>query len=104
MGNCARPDLVAIAIELFVLYRCFQIICLIWRGKGQKGMVDCLKCKYYFVTWQKNLPHGCKAMKFKSMQIPSALVRKTSGQECMLFKRKIVRPSKSPDQPPKKTI
>lgn len=64
-------------------------------------MIDCLRCKFYYVTWQKRMPHGCRAMKFKSMQIPSVLVRKTSGQECMLFQRK--KPA-APSVPPKKLI
>lgn len=55
--------------------------------------MDCYKCKYYYVTWNKNFPHGCKAMNFKSRKIPSIVVRDSSlGIDCILFeaKRKIV--------------
>ena len=51
-------------------------------------MIDCYKCKYYYVTWDKHFPHGCKAMKFKSKQFPSTVVFVSSNKECLLFKKK----------------
>jgi hypothetical protein len=50
-------------------------------------MIDCHQCKHYYVTWDKNFPHGCKAMGFKSKQLPSIDVRVTSSQECLLVKK-----------------
>jgi hypothetical protein len=50
-------------------------------------MIDCHKCKHYYVTWDKNFPHGCKAMGFKSKQLPSIDVRATSHEECLLVKK-----------------
>jgi len=37
---------------------------------GNEKMIDCHKCEHYYVTWDKHFPHGCKAMKFKSKQLP----------------------------------
>ena len=55
----------------------------------QKVLIDCHKCEYYFVTWDKNFPHGCRGMDFKSRQIPGIVVRKSnSGRDCLLFKVK----------------
>ena len=51
-------------------------------------MIDCHKCKHYYVTWDKNFPHGCKAMIFKSKQLPSIDVRVSSLRECLLFIKK----------------
>ncbi|MBW2407653.1 MAG: uracil-DNA glycosylase [Deltaproteobacteria bacterium] len=51
-------------------------------------MIDCHKCKHYYVTWDKNFPHGCKAMGFKSKQIPSIQVRVISQRECLLVSKK----------------
>lgn len=51
-------------------------------------MIDCHKCKHYYVTWDKNFPHGCKAIKFKSKQLPSIQVRVSSQFECLLFSKK----------------
>ena len=51
-------------------------------------MIDCHKCKYYYVTWEKQFPHGCRAMNFKSLQFPSALVKSSSGIACMRYRPK----------------
>jgi len=45
--------------------------------------IICQKCTYYYVTWQTNQPHGCKAYGFKSKQIPSIVVRQSSGTACI---------------------
>jgi hypothetical protein len=54
-------------------------------------MIDCHKCEHYYVTWDKNFPHGCKAMKFKSKRLPSIEVRVSSHRECLLYKEKKTR-------------
>jgi len=51
--------------------------------------VNCRRCKHYFVTWEKNQPHGCRAYGFKSPQIPSMVVLQSSGESCNLFIEKI---------------
>jgi len=50
--------------------------------------INCRKCEYYFVTWEKHRPHGCKAYGFKSPQIPSLVVFQSSGDDCHQFKQK----------------
>jgi len=47
--------------------------------------IICQKCKHYYVTWEKNKPHGCKAYGFKSRQIPSLVVKQSSGMPCSFF-------------------
>ena len=54
-------------------------------------MIDCHKCKYYYVTWDKNFPHGCRALEFKSKGLPAAAVLATSRQECLMYKKKTLR-------------
>lgn len=52
-------------------------------------MIDCHKCKHYYVTWEKDFPHGCKAMGFKSRQLPNIVVcTSTPGMECLSFRIK----------------
>jgi len=51
--------------------------------------IICQKCKYYFVTWQQNRPHGCKAYGFKSQLIPSLVVIQSSRSACSLYQPKI---------------
>ena len=50
-------------------------------------IIDCHKCKHYYVTWDKDFPHGCRAMRFKSRQLPCIVVRNSSPEieSCLLF-------------------
>ncbi len=54
----------------------------------KRSRIDCYKCKYYYVTWEKNFPHGCKAMGFKSKQFPAISVYVSSNQDCLLYRNK----------------
>jgi len=51
-------------------------------------MIHCNRCQHYYVTWDKDFPHGCRAMKFKSHQLPSAVVYESSGKACLAFSEK----------------
>ena len=53
-----------------------------------KREIKCTACKYYHITWDQNLPYGCKIHGFKSKQIPSILVKQTSGEDCLAFENK----------------
>jgi hypothetical protein len=50
----------------------------------QRG-IDCHGCLHYYVTWDRQFPHGCRAMEFKGRQVPAATVRGTSGMVCLLY-------------------
>jgi len=50
--------------------------------------IICQQCIYYYVTWQPNQPHGCKAYGFRSKQLPAIVVKKSSGMECKLYHNK----------------
>ncbi len=50
--------------------------------------VDCLRCRHFFVTWDKYFPRGCRAMGFKGKEIPSLFVSRTSGMACRAFEEK----------------
>ena len=47
--------------------------------------VDCNKCQYYYITWDPRFPKGCKAFGFKTNQLPSITVYRSSNQPCMRF-------------------
>ena len=53
-----------------------------------KRRIICQRCKYYYVTWEKNKPHGCRAYGFKSQQIPSVVVKQSSGSDCNFYEDK----------------
>jgi len=50
--------------------------------------IICQKCIHYFVTWEPSQPHGCRAYGFKSKQIPSVVVKESSGMKCNFYKLK----------------
>jgi len=50
--------------------------------------VNCLNCRFYYITWDNKFPYGCKAIKFKSKGLPSAYVFQESGIPCQLFREK----------------
>lgn len=47
--------------------------------------INCFQCQYFYVTWDKNFPRGCKAFGFKGQRIPSDVVREASGKPCSAF-------------------
>lgn len=50
--------------------------------------IVCQRCKYYYVTWEKHKPHGCKAYGFKSQAVPSLVVKQSSGTACSFYQIK----------------
>lgn len=48
----------------------------------------CLKCRHFYVTWDEFFPRGCKALSFKSREVPSKVVFDSSGIECQKFEPK----------------
>ncbi|MEK3978817.1 uracil-DNA glycosylase [Psychrobacillus sp. FSL K6-2836] len=52
--------------------------------------VNCFKCRYFFTTWDARNPRGCKAYGFKTKELPSVVVQRSSGMECLKFEPKQV--------------
>lgn len=50
--------------------------------------VNCFQCCHFYVTWDPKHPRGCKAYGFKTRELPSAVVMRSSGMECMKFEPK----------------
>ncbi|MCL4492968.1 MAG: uracil-DNA glycosylase [Nitrospirae bacterium] len=61
---------------------------------GKKKM-DCFKCSHFYVTWDRSFPYGCRAIGFKTRNMPSDDVYKASGRNCLGFKLKSGPPLKS---------
>ncbi len=57
--------------------------------KEPNDRINCRECQHFFVTWQSSAPYGCRAHGFKSLQLPSIVVFSTSGQHCLLFRRRV---------------
>lgn len=50
--------------------------------------INCFRCEYFFTTWNPQFPRGCRAYGFKTREMPSILVKKTTGTECLQYKPK----------------
>lgn len=55
--------------------------------------IDCMKCRHFYVTWDRRFPKGCKAFGFKTQNLPSLTVFTSSGKPCMNFEVKDRPPS-----------
>ena len=55
---------------------------------GAPEKIYCLRCIYYYVTWDLRMPHGCRAMGMKTKEMPSVVVRKVSGKPCLHYTQK----------------
>ncbi|MDC0254698.1 hypothetical protein OAK75_07350 [Bacteriovoracales bacterium] len=51
--------------------------------------VKCLRCKYYYNTWNPQKPRGCRVFGFEASTIPSYVVRKETGKNCEAYKEKV---------------
>lgn len=49
---------------------------------------NCFKCKHFYITWEHNRGYACRAMGFKSRQVPWRVVVKESGMPCLMFSPK----------------
>jgi hypothetical protein len=65
----------------------FRAVSVSKRQDRQRG-IDCHRCIHYYVTWDRQFPHGCRAMEFKGRRLPAATVRGTSGVACLLYEEK----------------
>lgn len=54
-------------------------------GDSMKENVNCLKCKYYLVTWDARFPRGCKLFGFRGAMMPSITVYRSTGEQCQNF-------------------
>ncbi len=52
---------------------------------------NCAKCENYYITWDQKFPYGCRAMGFKSKEMPSTAVLNNSGMDCLQFKAKKIK-------------
>lgn len=54
----------------------------------ESPIIDCNRCKHYFITWDSTRPRGCRYFGFKSKNLPSLEVYRNSGQPCQAFEAK----------------
>lgn len=55
----------------------------------ENKLTSCIGCKFYYVTWDKRAPKGCKYFGFKSVKMPCQVVKESSGEYCTLYEKKV---------------
>lgn len=61
------------------------------KGVNEKSNQNlCRQCRFFYITWDRKFPNGCKALGFKSLQLPSIQVYKSSGMPCQYFVKKSI--------------
>jgi hypothetical protein len=58
----------------------------------KKEKVGCFQCKHFFITWDPKFPRGCRALGFKSKEMPYRMVYEASGMDCLKFEKKGLQP------------
>lgn len=58
----------------------------------QHDSIRCQACRHFFITWDRNFPNGCRAMNFKSQNMPSVVTYQSSGMPCQRFAPKEQKP------------
>ena len=57
-------------------------------SESKTERVNCFICKHFYITWEKDFPRGCKALGFKSAEMPFNVVSQASGKRCLYFEQK----------------
>jgi hypothetical protein len=64
-------------------------------GAQAKAQIpNCRLCSNFFITYEPYRPNGCKAYGFKSAQLPTAVVLRSSGLPCRLFEQRKIKNKK----------
>ena len=50
-------------------------------------ILSCNSCRYFYITWDKKHPYGCRAMGIISAKPPSINVLEIEGRDCLSFER-----------------
>ena len=53
--------------------------------KSDKNSLNCNGCTYFFVTYDKFRPWGCRKFGFKGKNLPAQIVFATTGMQCAYF-------------------
>lgn len=56
---------------------------------------DCRQCRYFYITWDRHFPYGCRFFNIKTSSRPNLEVVKISALSCQGFQPKNT--AKAPD-------
>ena len=46
---------------------------------------NCLRCRYFSVSWDPRFPRACRVFGIKSRELPSRVVYRNTGRHCPSF-------------------
>ncbi len=55
---------------------------------NQTYKINCTKCLFFSITWDKTAPRACSIFNFKGYDYPSKTVLEVTGKNCISFKPK----------------
>lgn len=64
----------------------------------ENDRIPCMRCKHYQVTFDPTAPRGCKLYQFKTVTMPSVLVKQSTGHDCTSFEEKVKNSPHGEDQ------
>lgn len=50
---------------------------------------NCFSCRHFMVTWDPISPRACRAYGFKTRELPTAVVKRSSGMDCLKYEEKM---------------
>jgi len=50
--------------------------------------MNCKECQFFYITWDKKFPYGCKQYGIKSKTSPDTQVLANTGVACLVFQPK----------------
>ncbi|MFY7789436.1 MAG: hypothetical protein ACOVQB_00820 [Polynucleobacter sp.] len=50
--------------------------------------MNCKECKFFYITWDKKFPYGCKVYEIKSKLSPDSQVLANTGSACLGYQPK----------------
>lgn len=61
-----------------------------------KNLVNCRTCKHFYITWDAAMPNGCRLYGMKTKQLPSQIVKESSGMSCLGHEAKSLKKDQNP--------
>lgn len=61
--------------------------------------MNCKACKFFYITWDKKFPYGCKLYEIKSKTTPEVQVLVNTSIACLGYQPKINKSGVAPIKP-----
>lgn len=57
-------------------------------GNQKEQVKSCNGCIFYYITWDRRAPKGCKYFGFKSTKMPCQVVLSSTGSHCTMYTKR----------------